>query len=192
MILQPDDASANIYYLISGFVRMYSIVFDGKELTLNIFKPGSYFPLFLALDNLKNSYFYESISPVTISKAPKDDVVYFVKNNPDVLLEFTMRMSRGTHGLLTNLQYQLFGSVHRRITSTIYLLSKRFGEITKTGILISLPLTHQDVANLTGIARETASLELEKLQKLKYISYAHRKITIHNLQFLEKEAFFEK
>lgn len=187
MILQPEDSIVSIFYLMTGYVRMYSILSDGKELTLNIFKPGSYFPLFLAFANSQNSYFFQTMTAVTVRKAPKIDVVQFIKGNSDVLFDFTRRMSIGFYGLLSSLQYQLFGSVRRRITSTLVLLSKRFGEHLKDGIYITLQLTHQDIANLTGVARETASVELEKLQKQDIISYAHKKIIIHNLKALDQE-----
>jgi len=187
-ILQPEDSILSVYYLLEGFVRMYSIFSDGKVLTFNIFKPGLYFPLFLAFTSQKNAYFYQSLTPVSVLEAPKEDVIRFVRNNPDVLFDFTKRVSRGVHGLLTNLQFQLFGTVHRRITSTIVLLLKRFGENEKDGIRITIPLTHQDIANLTGVARETASLEMEELQKKDIISYAHKIIRIHNLRKLIEES----
>jgi hypothetical protein len=37
--------------------------------------------------------------------------------------------------------------------------------------MLTLDLTHQDFANLTGLTRETAATELIKLKKLGVISY---------------------
>jgi len=46
IILRPDDPMPYVYYVESGYIRMYCLLPDGKELTLNIFKPGAYFRCF--------------------------------------------------------------------------------------------------------------------------------------------------
>jgi len=186
-ILQPGDDMSTIFFLRSGYVRMYSSMSDGKELTLNIFKPGTYFPLFLAFDNIENTYFYQAMSSVSIQKAPKIEVMNFVRSHNDILFDFTKRMTIGFHGLLTNLEKQLSGSVHRRICSTLLMLAQRFGKQTSQGLVISISLTHQDIADLTGIARETASVELGKLQLQKIIHFSHQTILIKDVLLLEKE-----
>jgi len=191
ILMQPDDDVLHIYYLRTGFVRMYSLMPDGKEFTINIFKPGSYFPLFLAFSGSKNTYFYEALTPIECNKIPKQEVIGFVKNNADVLFDFTTRISSGMHGLLHAMQYQLFGPVHKRLSATLFLLAKQFGIPSKEGIIIIIPLTHQDIANLIGIARETASLELEKLVDNHIISIIKKNIVIRNLSFLEKDAFID-
>jgi CRP-like cAMP-binding protein len=55
---------------------------------------------------------------------------------------------------------------------------------TAKGIEISIPLAHQDIANLTGITRETASVELEKLSHEKIISYTYKHMIVRDLQRL--------
>jgi CRP/FNR family transcriptional regulator, cyclic AMP receptor protein len=193
MILQPGDPVDNVYYVNSGYVRLYCIVDSGNELTLNIFKPGSYFPMFLVLDNAPNQHYFQAMTTAKLTKVPKDDIMHFIKGEPEVLLEFTRRLSAGLNGLITNIQYTLFGPVHARIISALLFLSKRFGEKLPDGsVRISLPLTHQDIANVIGIARETASLEMEKLAKKKLVSDKQKRITIYNIPLLEQEALIDE
>ena len=189
IILSPDDPIRWVYYIESGYIRLYNIIESGKELTLSIFKPGSYFPMFLVLGNAPNTYYFESFTPTKLYKAPKEDVIQVMQKEPDVLFEFTSRVSIGLNGLLENMQFLLFGPVHNRVASTLLLFSKRFGEETNDGQRrIILPLTHQDIANSIGVARETASLEMEQLVRKNLISYTHKTITIKNVALLEKEA----
>ena len=191
IILQPDDPTAHVYYVVSGFVRMYCQLPDGKELTLNIFKPESYFPMFLILGNSPNTYFYQAITPVQLKRVPSGEVVTFLRREPDVLFEFTTRISAGVNGLLSNIQYLLFGPAVSRVASVLLILARRFGEEKDSAVNIQLPLTHQDIANLIGLTRETTSLEMEKLVKRKIISYNHKQITVHNAQTLAQEVYLE-
>jgi CRP/FNR family transcriptional regulator len=51
-----------------------------------------------------------------------------------------------------------------KVLHTIHYLALRFGRDLKTDLVeIPLPITQQDVANFTGLTRETVSVELKKL-----------------------------
>lgn len=192
-IIQPGDEIQSIYFIQRGYVRMYVVSENGRELTLSIFKPGSYFPFFLVLCSIPNSYTYESFTEVTLRKTPKADVLHFLESNPDVLMEFTSRLSIGLNGILTNMQFLLFGSIENRITSLLHMLSKRFGEIQSDNTLvITLPLTHQDIASMIGATRETTSLELETLVRKHIIIYKKKHVTIMNVQSLEQTVHGDK
>jgi CRP/FNR family transcriptional regulator len=86
----------------------------------------------------------------------------------------------------------LFGPVHARIISALLLLAKRFGEPLPDGaVLITINLTHQDIANIVGVARETVSLEMEDLAQKNLIVDKQRKITVRNVPLLEEEALID-
>jgi CRP/FNR family transcriptional regulator, anaerobic regulatory protein len=192
IILRPDDPTPYVYYVASGFVRMYCLLPDGKELTLNIFKPESYFPMLLVLGSSTNSYYYETLTPVTLERAPRAEILAFTHREPDVLFELTSRISVGVNGLLSNIQYLLFGSASSRVASVLLILSRRFGNEKDSTTTIQLPLTHQDIANLIGLTRETTSLEMEKLVARKIISYNHKQVSIHLAHVLAQEVYLEE
>lgn len=184
LILQPSTHISHIYYVIEGYVRMFTLLPNGKELTITLFKPDSFFPLFLAIDERENTYYFESFTPSVIKRIPTENVLSFIKNNHDVLYDFTRRTSRGMQGVLENLQYQLFGSVTQRTIETLLMLARRFGKKKGNGVQIDLPISHQDIANFVGVARETISIEMSKLQKLGLIQSSYKKILIEDVQTL--------
>ena len=77
--------------------------------------------------------------------------------------------------------------------NSIKTSAKRFGKVEADGeITIMLPLTHQDIADIAGISRETASLAINKLEKKKIITYKKRLIAIKNIETLEEELGLSK
>lgn len=190
MIISEDEEPAGVYFLKVGFVKMGSIFTNGGELTLNIFKPGSFFPMMWAIGEIKNSYFCQAMSEVKVYRAPKADVIKFVKENPDVLYDLTRRVLIGLDGMITNVQFLLFGSSYNRIAAAILLLAKRFGEKTNNGqIMIGLNLIHQDIAQLAGVTRETASIALKQLEKRGVISRLKKRFVVNNITKLTSEIF---
>ena len=45
LILRAQEQPTIVYFLKKGYVRLYTINSSGQEITFNIFKPGSYFPM---------------------------------------------------------------------------------------------------------------------------------------------------
>ena len=189
LIFQPDEEPDSVFYLKDGYVRMYSVSEKGKELTLNIFKPGSYFPMIWAIGDIPNYYYYETMMAVTVYKTSKDQLIGFLKKEPLLLYELTKRIIIGTAGILTRLEYLLFGDAYQRVTSSLLLSARRFGLDKQNGeVEIQLPLTHQEVANLACLTRESTSLEMRKLAKNNLVISQKRKLIIKSMDRLRKES----
>jgi len=187
-ILRSDDNPQGVYYIKKGFVKMDSIFENGREITLNIFKPGAYFPMTWAVGGIPNAYFFHAHTDVVIYRAPKESVLKFLKKNHDVLFELTRRILVGLDGILQNIEFILCGDAYHRVLGAVFLSAKRFGEVKGNGkITIKIPLTHQDIANIAGMSRETATLAIKRLRKKKIITYKKRLIFIANIKIFEKE-----
>jgi CRP-like cAMP-binding protein len=165
-IIRADDEPMGVYFIEKGYVRNYSLSEDGKELTLNILKPGSYFPLTWVVADIPNNYYFVAMTEVVVRKAPKTDVVEkLIKLNPDIGFALSKRILVGLSGLLVRMQYLIFSDANHKVSSTMLLLAKRFGENKNSRVLIKIALTHQDIADLAGLTRETTTLEIGKLEK---------------------------
>ncbi len=189
LILWPEAEPPGVLYVKSGFVRQYLVSRDGKEITVNILKPETYFPIIWALNNVGSIYFYESLTDVTLLKASKEDVVKQLESHPDLLYDLTKRTLSGLDGITRIMETLIAGNAYLQIVSVILVLAKRFGKPKgKNKIIITIPLTHRLIGTLAGLSRESTSLELEKLTKNKTITRKNRFILINDVKKLEKES----
>lgn len=190
-IIYATDEPTGVYFIKKGYIKMSTMSVDGNEVILNIHKPGSFFPTFWAIGNKENSYSFEAMNNVTLYKTSKEDFLTFLEKNNDVLLDFIRRVLSGFDDLLINMTHLLVGNSYERVASALVVVSKRFGVKTQKGsILIELNLTHQDIANMAGITRETASVAISKLAKDKVIKRIQRKIEILDYKKLIKFTSF--
>ena len=83
------------------------------------------------------------------------------------------------------------GDSYHRVIAALILCAKRFGQNRGKKIVIDLPLTHQDIADLAAITRETASLAMGKLTRKGLISRAGRNILILDPVKLSAESGIE-
>jgi CRP-like cAMP-binding protein len=188
-VVRAEDVPSGVYFVKEGFIRMDTIFDNGKELTLNIFKTGAYFPLTWAIGRIPNSYDYRALTNALLLRINENNLIQFLKNHPDELFELTRRILTGFDAQINNMKYLLNGVSSRRIAAALLMLIKRFGENNRDKIIIRLPLTHQDIANLAGITRETVSIVLNIFKQKSIISYTHHIITINDIDQLNSQIY---
>lgn len=185
-VLYPDKQPAGCYYLKKGFIREYTVSENGAELTIHIFSPGSFFPTTWIINDTPNRYYFETITPVELSIAPKNDTIQFLRRNPNVLFDLTRRLLQGLDKLSFRIELLVFDKADKKVASILLFLSRHFGKITGNTVYIDHLFSHREIASLAGVSRETASRELENFQKEGIITYK-REILIKDLSLLEKK-----
>lgn len=188
--LRAGDIPQGIYFLKKGYARLYSISEDGKELTLVIYKPGEFFPVVWSFyGGPPSEYNFETLTPAEIYRAPREDYMNFIKENPDVFLDVTKGIIRRFQLTLRRMIYLTFGNAGSRLASILLICAREFGRSLDGEIEIQIPLTHEDLAKLVGVTRETVSLELKKFERKGLVGYNHgRLLIIKEKEWLEKEA----
>jgi CRP/FNR family transcriptional regulator len=89
-----------------------------------------------------------------------------------------------THGL-ENIAMK---NAQKRVAHRLAYYARHFGKKEASGARILLPLTHQDVADILSLTRETVSVCMMKLRKQKLIKTGSR-IIVPSIDKLEEEAF---
>jgi len=186
-LIRADDDPQGIFCLKKGYVRQYNISKTGYELTLHILKPTSYFPMVWAINGTPNVYFFEALTPVEVWRAPRDEVVNFIKDKPTVIFELMSELVEDYAESLTRIEHLVFSDAYRRVISVLLYIAKHFGEVNKQGIIVHHRFTQQDIATLVGVARETASNELTKLEKKGLIRQINHSIVLDSVSKLELE-----
>ncbi len=187
MLIRADDDPQGIFCLTKGYIRQYTISKAGYELTLHILRPISYFPMVWAINGTPNVYYFEALTPVEVGRAPRDDVVKFIKDKPDIIFELLSELIEDYAESLKRIEHLVFSDAYRRVISVLLYIAKHFGEVNNGGIIVDHRFTQQDIATLVGVARETASSEMVKLEKKGLIKHLDYAIIIENINKLELE-----
>lgn len=187
MLIRADDDPQGIFCLKKGYVRQYTISKTGFELTLHILKPLSYFPMVWAINGTPNLYYFEALTPVEVGRAPRERVVSFIKDKPTIIFELMSELLEDYAETLTRVEHLVFSDAYRRVISILLYIAKHFGEKYRKGIIVRHRFTQQDIATLVGIARETASNEMVKLEKKGLIKHIEHAMFFENIKKLNAE-----
>lgn len=140
-----------------------------------------------AINGTPNVYYFEALTPVEVGRAPRDQVVEFIKDKPTIIFELMSELLEDYAESLTRVEHLVFSDAYRRVISVLLYIAKHFGEKHKKGIIVNHRFTQQDIATLVGVARETASNEMVKLEKKGLIKHIRHSIVFENVQKLELE-----
>ena len=187
ILIRADDNPSGILYLVSGNVRKYAISQKGDELVVNIFKPISFFPMSWAINNEPNEYFYDALTPVEIYRAPKEKVVEFIKNNPDVLYDLMSRVYSGTDGMLRRMTYLMAGNAYARLITELTIHAKRFGKKNESTGKIEIKVSEKELASQAGMTRETVSREIKGIKDKGLVTFDKNVLIINNIEDFENE-----
>lgn len=187
MLIRSDDDPQGIFCLTKGYVRQYAISKAGIELTLHILKPISYFPMVWAINGTPNVYNFEALTDIEVGRAPRDEVVNFIKDKPKIIFKLMSELLEDYAESLTRVEHLVFSDAYRRVISILLYIAKHFGVDDGKQVKVDNRFTHQDIATLVGVARETASIEMLKLEKKGLVEYSNHLIVFKSIPNLELE-----
>jgi CRP-like cAMP-binding protein len=187
-VIRPGETPSGVFYVKSGLVKAYDITKYGEENLLIIRKPGEILGLTWAITGQNRNIIYATLSPTELFRISQEQFITFLRTSPEAalpLVDMVIDMYRLHSERIITLEYR---SVRERLISFLLSTAKRFGEEEDLdddeGVVLQVPLKHQDIASSISATRETTSRELAYLERQGLISRDQSIITLLDVQKL--------
>jgi CRP/FNR family cyclic AMP-dependent transcriptional regulator len=177
-IYLPADAADAVLMLAVGRVKICSFTVDGKQAILTFIEPGELFGELAILESGERDEYAEAAEASTVILIPADEMRRLVEEQPKVSLGVTKLIGMRRKRIERRLKYLLFHSNRERLIHLLIELAEQYGRPSADGIELGIKLSHQDLANIIGSTRETATVILGELQNEGSIKCGRRKITL--------------
>lgn len=184
IIIREGEEPQGVYFLEDGEVGQCDITASGATIIVNVFKGGAFFPMSWAINRTRNEYFFKTLSDTRLRIAPANEVVRFIRDNPEVMFDLLSRVFIGTEGLVRRAAHLMGSTARTRILFELSVTAKRHGNVAPSGIVI-VNVTESNLALRSGLTRETVNRELRRLKESHLISVGHGEIRIHDFLKLE-------
>jgi CRP/FNR family cyclic AMP-dependent transcriptional regulator len=187
IVIFQGEAPRQAYVVKSGTIKAYNLSVGGDEKPVAFYPSGNAFPSTWIYGKLPSAlYYYEAFTPeVELYLIDRNSFVSFIKKSTDLLYQELERLLSDQLGGSMRLNALQHSRASDKLIYTLHYLALTHGKATDSEHLeITLELTHQDFANLTGLTRETAATELNKLKRAGIISYGKGKPYVLNLKRL--------
>ncbi|MGD0284092.1 MAG: Crp/Fnr family transcriptional regulator [Candidatus Saccharimonadales bacterium] len=164
-IIRPGETPPGIFFIESGLVKIYDITKFGEENLLIFRKSEDLLAVTWAFTGIDQHIIYTAVAPTVVWQIPPEKFLEFLQKHPRaslVILEKVVDMYRLHSERILNLEYR---TVRERLISFLLTTAARFGTKVEKGILIEVPLRHQDIASSINSSRETTSREMAYLER---------------------------
>jgi len=181
-LIDPDSSPPGIFLLEEGVIRMFAINKEGKELTINTFRPLSYFPTSLIILNKQDKYYYQALTNVKARVSPKEKFEKFLTQDKTQMLNLMQRIYRGLEGYMLRMEAILGKDAYYNTLVHLVIYGKRFKDLNPP-----FYIKQKELAMDSGLSRETVTRQINKFKEKNLIKYEKGKLKIIDLQGLEKE-----
>jgi CRP-like cAMP-binding protein len=164
-LIYEGDEIKNIYNVVSGYIKVYTVVNSKAQRIIFIYQPGDVFPLttYLSGSNIAR-FFYESMGSVQIRAISAKKFEKKIEGNHqlgEVLIKYTTAIDRQFLRRVNDMVADT-NALHK-VISLLNFLMEKFGH-GKELVHVSLPLTLKDIANMCGLEREEIAKQLVYLK----------------------------
>lgn len=164
IILREEDTNNVMYMVLLGKLKVVQTTGDGKEIILAIHQSGQFFGEISLIDGKTSPATVMAAEDSLIAIVPKRDFHDLLANHSRVLYNLLQIMCVRLRDSWDKLKMLAVKDPSERIRSLFLTLSLQPKEKTSEGITLNARLTHQDIADMTGLTRETVTRILNKWQ----------------------------
>jgi CRP-like cAMP-binding protein len=187
VVYAPAEAGQTVLVLAKGRVKIYDLTLEGRETILAFVEQGELFGELAALDGQPRREFAEAVEDSEVLAIPGEDFMALLESRADLALSVTKLVGLRRQRIETRLRNILFLPSRPRLVRALIELVEAHGERRGTQHAIRFPLSHQDIAGLIGVSRETVTLTLGQLQAEGLIAVERRRVTVLDLDRLRQE-----
>ncbi len=188
VIYSPTQPGESVLVLASGRVKIKDITLGGRETILAFIEQGELFGELALLDGDTRQEYAETVEASEVLVIPRADILALMEKRPDLALSITKLIGLRRRRIESRLRNLLFLPSRERMAHILLELAEAHGDRNGIRVEIRIPLSHQDIASLIGVTRETATLTLGQMQNEGLVEVTRRRVAIRDWPRLQAEA----
>ncbi len=186
-IFHVDDPGNALFVLQSGLVKVTIEDEAGREMILRMLFPTDCFGEMSLVDGQPRSATVTTLEASDALIIRRDQFVEIVEKSPKIALNMASVLSRRLRATDELIRSLAFFDVYGKVARVLLTLVEERGRSTGEGTVIDLRLTHQELAELAGMSRETMTRTLSAFQRAGVLRIEGGMITILSLDMLQRE-----
>jgi CRP/FNR family transcriptional regulator len=170
IVCYQGDPLTSIHLVKKGFLKAYTILDSGDTRTMFLLSPGDIFPIAFSLtmdwQSYQIRYFYQSLSDSVLDILEQAEFRQIVESDSEMTATYMTYMSASNQAIMNQLEAMKHKTAKDKILLLLpYLVNKIGKKIRPLTYKLELKLSHQEVADLSGITRETTTALLKELEE---------------------------
>lgn len=186
-VYHAGERATQFYVVAAGKIKLLRHTVSGQDVLLDILIPGDFFGALPGAAADRDTYpdsaqAQTACCALTVPLAAFRDILQAQPSAALRLLEITTTRLREAQETIRRLSAH---NAEQRVAATLLKLGHKLGQERDDDLLIQMPLSRQDVADMTGSTVETASRILSSFRKQGLIRSGRQWIALRDLAALQ-------
>ena len=169
MLFWQGDPVDDIYVVLSGTVKVFSVSPEGKTYTYGFAGAGD----ILGASEFLLAKEYDSMAEATedceLIAIPSGDFEQQVSQNPILTQILMHKLAKSVRNMSSQVRELGFLDVQQRLKQRLIDLAEEYGIVTDEGIRINLDITHEEIGELVAANRVTITSYLNEFKRRGYL-----------------------
>lgn len=166
---QGENATT-MYIILSGQVKLSQVTQAGDQVIVGFCSPGDGLGIIVALSKLEYPLSAEAVTDCTAVAWQREKMEQLMLTYPRLALNGTAMIAQRFVKLQDQYRDIATRRVEQRVARALLRLVRQFGKKVEQGVLIDMPLSRQDLAEMTGTNVYNVSRILSKWERAAWIS----------------------
>lgn len=188
MFFREDDTASTFFVLESGSVKLTQLTPEGHQVVLRIIGPGDAFGGVAAFGGATYPVSAEAVTDSSAMEWPGDVMARLMDRHPRLAVNALRFVAARLHELQVQYRQLATEKVDRRVARALLRLVQQAGRRVESGVLIDLPLSRDDIAQMTGTTLFTVSRIISRLEGQGILEAGRQRMVIRNPHGLLKIA----
>ena len=186
VLFMEKEAPRGIYVICEGQIKLTISSSEGKTLIMRIAKAGEVLGLSAVIAGAPYEVTAEVLRPSQVAFVRREDFLHFLAQHPDVARSVIAQVSAQYQTACEQIRtLGLSASVPERVAKL--LLDWSGGSTrTKSSAHMTMPLTHEEIAEFIGTTRESVTRTLSDFKRRQLIELHGSTLTIPSRAALEE------
>jgi CRP/FNR family transcriptional regulator len=187
-LFEEGDQGDQLYFLVSGKIKLGRRVPDGRENLLAVLGPGEIFGEMALFDPSPRTATATAVSETRLVGLKHENLRELLQTRPEVAMQLLQALARRLRRTNESLADLVFSDVPGRVAKALLDLADRFGRPAPDGVLVPHELTQEELAQLVGASRETVNKALAEFVQRGWLRLEARAVVILDINRLRQRS----
>ena len=173
------DPAIEFYVLIQGEAKLTQVTPEGHQMLVRFVGPGECFGGVAALINADYTLSAQAVEDCLALTWDGETLAQLMERYPRIALNVMAVQAGQYRQLLDRYQQLVTERVERRVARTLLRLAGQVGQKAEDGVLIGLPLSREDLAEMTGTTLYTVSRILSRWERQGLVEAGRERVLVH-------------
>lgn len=173
-----QDPADRLYILTEGRIRLLQVTPAGQQVIMRYISPVEAFGVIAMLSGATYPVSAQAVDDCTALYWDRDSLKNLMEKIPKVAINGLSTLAARVREFQDRIRELTTERVERRIARAILRLAQQTGRKVDNGVLVDLPITRQDLAEITGTTIYTVSRTMSQWESQGIIDSGREKIVI--------------